>query len=82
MTSHLCDDSCVCPLHETQLYYAPSINDHACQDITCVFAHGMRSRQPKSLSDMISKMPASAFEQTPVRAQLHPRDPEVWPVGD
>jgi hypothetical protein len=38
--AHVCDDWCICPLHETPLLYAPAHGDHACQDIECVHAHG------------------------------------------
>jgi hypothetical protein len=38
---HHCDDRCICPIHQTPLYYAPQDDTHACQDPTCVHAHGM-----------------------------------------
>jgi hypothetical protein len=37
---HECDDRCVCPVHGTPLLYAPSKDDHACQDVDCVHGHG------------------------------------------
>jgi len=43
MNPHACDETCVCPIHETPLIYAPSVDDHACQDVTCVHGHGMKS---------------------------------------
>ena len=39
--SHVCDDGCVCPVHDTPLIYWPHGDDHACQDITCRYGHGM-----------------------------------------
>jgi len=37
---HQCSDLCVCPVHGTPLFYAPASDDHACQDIDCVYGHG------------------------------------------
>ena len=39
---HRCDGSCACPVHGTPLIYWPAGDDHACQDITCEYGHGMR----------------------------------------
>lgn len=38
---HVCDDLCVCPIHDTPLLYAPASNEHACQDPDCEHAHGI-----------------------------------------
>lgn len=38
---HECDHLCVCPIHQTPLFYARSIDDHACQDVNCQYGHGM-----------------------------------------
>lgn len=40
---HRCDESCTCPHHGTPLLYSPATFDHACQDPSCEFAHGMFS---------------------------------------
>lgn len=40
MSTHTCDDDCVCPTHRTPLYYAPASNDHACQDASCEWGAG------------------------------------------
>lgn len=77
MTPHACDETCVCPFHQTPLIYAPSIDDHACQDIECTFGHGMKP-QLIGLAAMVAAMPDEDFEQIPERATPHPRDPEVW----
>lgn len=37
---HRCDATCVCPIHQSPLLYAPAIDDHACQEATCVLANG------------------------------------------
>jgi hypothetical protein len=37
---HVCDDRCLCPVHGTPLLYAPSTDDHACQDVDCVHGRG------------------------------------------
>ena len=42
-TPHCCDEHCVCPDHDTQLYWAPSQNLHACQRPDCRFAQGLES---------------------------------------
>lgn len=44
MNHHQCDYVCVCPVHETPLFYAPHHDLHACQDPTCVHAHGIEYR--------------------------------------
>jgi hypothetical protein len=44
VTPHRCDEWCVCPDHRTPLYYSPAQHDHACQDITCRYGHGMNGR--------------------------------------
>lgn len=37
---HHCDETCVCPIHDTPLIYAPRLDDHACQDPGCVLGGG------------------------------------------
>jgi hypothetical protein len=37
---HRCDETCVCPIHDTPLIYAPAIDDHACQDADCILGGG------------------------------------------
>jgi hypothetical protein len=39
--THRCDYVCVCPVHETPLLYCPGTDEHACQDPSCVHAHGV-----------------------------------------
>ena len=48
--AHVCDDGCVCPIHGTPLIYWPHGDDHACQDITCRYGHGMNA-------ELLAKMP-------------------------
>ncbi|MFF9204292.1 hypothetical protein ACF1AE_21225 [Streptomyces sp. NPDC014986] len=38
---HQCDELCRCPVHGTALYFAPASNEHACQNPTCRYAHGI-----------------------------------------
>lgn len=38
--SHVCGELCICPRHKTPLVYHRPSDEHACQDSTCVFAHG------------------------------------------
>jgi hypothetical protein len=40
---HHCDDQCICPIHKLQLFYSRQFRKHACQDPSCVHAHGMRN---------------------------------------
>ncbi|MFC8570803.1 hypothetical protein ACFUIW_34105 [Streptomyces sp. NPDC057245] len=40
-TLHRCDELCCCPVHGTALYFAPASNEHACQNPTCRYAHGI-----------------------------------------
>lgn len=40
---HKCDETCVCPIHRTPLWFAPKTGEHACQDINCVHGHGLRT---------------------------------------
>lgn len=42
--THRCDETCACPIHNTQMYYAPAHKEHACQNITCRYAHGFEVR--------------------------------------
>lgn len=44
MTStHICDEFCVCPIHETPLFLNPNSGAHSCEDMDCVYAHGYES---------------------------------------
>ena len=47
---HVCDDGCVCPVHGTPLIYWPHGDDHACQDVTCRYGHGMSA-------ELLAEMP-------------------------
>lgn len=38
--THKCTERCKCPIHKTQLLYNIKYNQHACQVISCEFAHG------------------------------------------
>jgi len=38
---HRCDDTCVCPIHSTPMYYAATIGFHACQHPGCQHATGV-----------------------------------------
>lgn len=68
---HVCDDRCVCPVHQTPLFYAPSVDDHACQDVTCVHGHGgLTGRSVRDIPDSaalreraIEAAGAMSFEQ-------------------
>lgn len=39
-TPHRCDETCVCPIHDTPLIYASAIDDHACQNASCPLGLG------------------------------------------
>jgi len=54
-TAHWCDDGCVCPLHQTPLYWSPSRELHACQDPECHYASGF---EPALAEDMPPCVPA------------------------
>ena len=41
--THRCDETCVCPIHKTALYWSVSKQLHACQDPGCVFAQGLET---------------------------------------
>ena len=43
MMPHACDDGCMCPRCGTEMMYWPFGDDHACQDYTCPYAHGIRA---------------------------------------
>lgn len=39
---HFCDeDGCLCPVHETAMYYWPEGRVHACQDMDCEHGRGL-----------------------------------------
>jgi len=38
---HRCDDSCVCPVHGTPLWYSQAADIHACQDPDCINRAGV-----------------------------------------
>ena len=42
MAPHVCDDGCVCPRHGTPLHYWAFGDDHACLDLACPYARGIR----------------------------------------
>lgn len=46
---HRCDERCVCPVHGTPLIYWPAGGDHACQDVNCVYGHGMNELENLAL---------------------------------
>jgi hypothetical protein len=43
---HKCSDECVCPRDGKPLIYWPAGDDHACQDSSCYYGHGMRAVDP------------------------------------
>jgi len=45
LTRHVCGIQCICPVHRTPMFYSPAWDDHACQDITCEYGHGMRKTE-------------------------------------
>jgi hypothetical protein len=68
---HLCDDRCICPVHDTPMWYSRSCDDHACQDPDCVFAHGFNEAWWAQMSDhliMKGTSNAKADRQTPAAA--------------
>ncbi len=40
---HRCSASCRCPVHATPMIYSPAYDDHACQDVNCMYGHGVRA---------------------------------------
>jgi hypothetical protein len=53
MSFHQCDEQCVCPVHRTQMLYAPATDDHACQDIECKYAHGFHAVRVQEVWDLL-----------------------------
>lgn len=44
MTStHICDEYCLCPEHNTALFYNERLESHACPDMQCQYAHGIEA---------------------------------------
>jgi hypothetical protein len=41
---HECDESCVCPEHGTPLLWSAATAEHACQEPSCRYAHGMEAQ--------------------------------------
>lgn len=39
--AHHCDESCVCPIHGTALWWWPAGRKHACQEVDCRYGHGL-----------------------------------------
>jgi hypothetical protein len=37
---HFCDAACFCPIDGLPLFYARSVDEHACFDIKCKYGHG------------------------------------------
>jgi hypothetical protein len=66
---HRCDDSCVCPIHGTPLYYWPAGDDHACQDPQCQHAHGVKDPVPLPDVEVEIVADASHFTDAVQRAQ-------------
>lgn len=42
---HECTEKCVCHIHNTQMFYSKREKLHACQDPSCVFAHGYENHR-------------------------------------
>lgn len=40
---HTCSEKCVCPRHSTPMIYWPRGDEHACQDVDCLYGHGIRA---------------------------------------
>jgi hypothetical protein len=41
MKRHVCKvETCLCPIHETPMYYSIGMDEHACQNSDCKFAKG------------------------------------------
>jgi hypothetical protein len=54
LTRHVCGVECMCPVHGTPLIYSPAQDDHACQDITCEYGHGMDCPKGESLTRAVN----------------------------
>ena len=50
--SHRCDETCVCPVHNTPLLWARSQRLHACQDPDCRYATGVENNGTEGASDV------------------------------
>lgn len=37
-----------CPIHNTELIYWPKGDDYACQDVNCIYGHGMKLAEKPS----------------------------------
>jgi hypothetical protein len=55
--AHICDETCRCPVDGLVLLYHAPTGDHACQEIDCVFASGMKD---KTWMPMIARQGARA----------------------
>jgi hypothetical protein len=40
---HKCNETCVCNIHGTPMWYSPATDDHACQDPDCIWAGGVNA---------------------------------------
>lgn len=59
------EDQCVCPIHQTPLLYNEVSEDHACQNIMCLYAHGfvaMDTEIRRQVKQRIDQSPRGAFE--------------------
>lgn len=65
---HRCDESCVCPEDGLQLIYAPGSDEHACQDVACIFGHGYESVLTALLEERLQAL-VEGFE---------PPESEMW----
>ena len=62
---HICTTECVCPDHRTQLLFNRESGDHACQDITCIYAHGVQAVNlviRREVKERLDRDPRGPFE--------------------
>lgn len=57
---HACDEDCICPTHQSALYYAPAADDHACQDPDCEWGSGGFNPAKHAMASLMSRRAATA----------------------
>jgi hypothetical protein len=68
---HRCDETCLCAVHGTALIYSPALDDHACQDPSCKYAHGGAPvTDPESVAAFLARHRADQGGETDYIATL------------
>lgn len=78
---HRCDETCVCPVHSTPLYYWRAGDEHACQDPRCIHAHGMvipKRREMKAQEANAARIHTEEFYFVIQRKHITSAQEETW----